>query len=585
MKFEETILSEKLKKALKEYGFLETTPIQEKSIPNIIEGKDIIGQSQTGTGKTAAYSLPILNKMNQDLKKTQAIILCPTRELAVQVVGEIRRFAKYEEGIKALAIYGGESIEKQILALKGGVQIIVGTPGRIMDHMRRKTLKLKDVSMVVLDEADEMLNMGFEEDINTILSQVPEERQTILFSATMNARILGIAKKYLKEPYEIKIPAKELTVDRIEQYAIELKQAMKDEPLTRIIDFNNPKKCVVFCNTKRKVDELMECFRKKGYKAESLHGDVKQDQRERIMKRFKHGDYPILIATDVVARGIDVDDLELVVNYDVPQEEEYYVHRIGRTGRNGNQGKAYTFVVGRERQKLFQIEKYAKTRVFPAEIPNDEEMKEIKKAKLITKIQKIIDEQNGEENEILQDVYQELQQKNAEERVVKALLQLAVGKETIVNRLNTSLPKKKETNNGITVLRKNSKQKEKTNRNNLQQKEKRINNFNQKGKTAESDSKSKGKIMENDSRQKEAVIRSKRFFISLGRMDAIKPKDIVGSITSNTKISGNEIGRIDIMDKFSFVEISDKYEENILLAMNGKTIKGKEVRLELAKNR
>ena len=331
---------------------MEATPIQSKTLEHLLDGKDVIGQSQTGTGKTAAYGLPIINSIDKTNNKVQALILCPTRELALQVVGELRKFAKYEEGVKSLAVYGGEGIEKQIMALKKGVKIIVGTPGRVMDHMRRKTIKLANIKTVVLDEADEMLSMGFEEDIETILKETPEERQTVLFSATLDARIRAIAKKYLNEPVEVKIKAKELTVDKIEQIAIEVKQSMKDEALSRIIDVNNPKKAVIFCNTKRKVDDLIETLRQRGYSAESLHGDIKQIQREIIMKRFKGGEFQILIATDVVARGIDVDELNLVVNYDLPQEEEYYVHRIGRTGRNGAEGKAYTFVVGKEKRKL-----------------------------------------------------------------------------------------------------------------------------------------------------------------------------------------------------------------------------------------
>lgn len=444
MKFEEINLSESVKRALVDYNYVETTLIQEKAIPEIMAGRDVIGLSQTGTGKTAAYSLPILEKIDKDLKKVQALILCPTRELALQVVGEIRKYAKYTENLKSLAVYGGESIERQIISLKKGVQIVVGTPGRIMDHMKRKTLKLKDVQMVVLDEADEMLNMGFEEDINTILSAIEQERQTILFSATMNKRILNIAQKYLKEPYEIKIPAKELTVDKIKQISIQLTQAMKDEALSRIIDLNNPQKCVVFCNTKRKVDDLIEILKRRGYKAESLHGDVKQEQRERIMKKFKTGDYQILIATDVVARGIDVENLELVVNYDVPQEEEYYVHRIGRTGRNGKEGKAYTFVVGREKNKLFEIERYAKTRIEPGEIPTDNEMQAIKSNKILARIQDTVFAEEYLENKMIDEIYNKLQKSGDSEKLTKALLHMAIGGETVINRLNTSLPKEKK---------------------------------------------------------------------------------------------------------------------------------------------
>ena len=369
MTFEELPLNEKTKRALKDAGYVNPTPIQEQAIPVILEGKDFIGQSKTGTGKTASYSLPMIETVDPQSKKVQAIVLCPTRELAVQVADETRKFLKYQEGIKTIAIYGGQSIETQIKMLKKGVQIVIGTPGRIMDHMRRKTLKLDHVKMCVLDEADEMLNMGFEEDVETILKDVPEERQTVLFSATMNKRIMDITKKYLKNPKKVKIQAEELTVNEIEQISISIKEAMKSETLMRLIEVYQPQKAIVFCNTKKRVDDLIEVLKQNHFKAEALHGDIKQSMRERIMKRMRNGEFQILVATDVVARGIDIQDVEFVLNYDVPQEEEYYVHRIGRTGRNGNSGKAFTFVVGKEKSKLQSIKKYSNAKIKEGKIP------------------------------------------------------------------------------------------------------------------------------------------------------------------------------------------------------------------------
>lgn len=363
IKFEELNLSDNIKKALAEMDYIETTPIQAQAIPYILDGKDIIGQSQTGTGKTASYGLPMIEKIDVSNKKVQAIVLCPTRELAVQVTEEIRKFNKYQEGIKCLAIYGGQSIERQITSLKRGIQIVVGTPGRIMDHMRRKTLKLENVKMVVLDEADEMLNMGFEEDIETILKEIDETRQTILFSATMSKEILNVAKKYLKNPVSVKVKSKELTVENIEQTILELKSGMKDEAVMRLIDMYIPRKAIVFCNTKKKVDLLIDVLKSKKYSAEAIHGDIKQIQRDKIIRKLKDGQIQILVATDVAARGIDVKDLDLVINYDIPQEEEYYVHRIGRTGRNGGTGKAFTFVVGKEKNRIYSIQRYANTKM------------------------------------------------------------------------------------------------------------------------------------------------------------------------------------------------------------------------------
>lgn len=518
VKFGELGLSENVLRALDEYGYKEPTPIQVKTIPYIMQGNDVIGQSQTGTGKTASFGLPLIESINTELNKVQAIILCPTRELATQVTGELRKFTKYKEGVKVLAIYGGESIERQIKGLKQGVKIVVGTPGRVMDHLRRRTLKLNSVKMCVLDEADEMLNMGFEEDIETILKEVPSERQTVLFSATMNKRILGITKKYLKEPKNVKIKAKELTVDRIEQISLEVKQAMKDDTVMRLIDLNNPKKAVVFCNTKRKVDDLIEKLKSNGYKAESLHGDIKQAQRDRIMKRFKQGEFQILVATDVVARGIDVDELELVINYDIPQEEEYYVHRIGRTGRNGKIGKAYTFVVGKEKSKIYSIQKYANTKILSGKIPTIEQIKKVKNQKMIDSIQEIIDANKNEESEVNDEILEKLLEKNDIKIVAKALLSLITGKKE--NREAGNF----EFNPGEEI----------------------------------------------------------KLFLNIGKKDKIMVKDIVGSISANTAVSGSDLGKINILDKFSFIEVPGEYVNEILTSMKDKQIKGRDVRIEVA---
>lgn len=518
IKFEEMNLSKEIKRALEEAGYVETTAIQSKTIPEILKGKDVIGQSQTGTGKTASYSLPIIEKIDKQNKNVQAIILAPTRELAVQITEEIRKFTKYEESVKCLAVYGGEQIDRQIKALKKGVKIVVGTPGRIMDHMRRKTLKLENIKMVVLDEADEMLNMGFEEDINTILSETPEERQTVLFSATMNTRILNIAKKYLKNPVNIKIKAKQLTVDKIEQISLELKQGMKDEIVMRLIDINNPKKAVIFCNTKKKADNLIEVLKQKGYKAECLHGDVKQAQRQRIMNRLKDGDFKILVATDVVARGIDVDELELVINYDIPQDEEYYVHRIGRTGRNGNKGKAYTFVVGRERNKIKGIEKYANTKLLLGKLPTIEQVNKVRDMKLVERIEKSIDENTYEQNTSNKRILEMLLEENDIEEIAKAMLSL-------INRKSNKIAQKS----------------------------------NKYGKD-------------------EMV----KLFINVGKKDKIMNKDIVGSIAGNSAIPGDQIGKIKLLDKFSFVEIPGEYVDEVLNGMKDKEIKGRKCNIEVA---
>ena len=355
MKFEELQISDKIIRAVTDMGFEETTPIQAEAIPAVMDGEDIIGQAQTGTGKTAAFGIPMLERIDPKVKNIQSLVLCPTRELAIQVADEVRKLAKFMHGIKVVPIYGGQDIVKQIRSLKSGVQIVIGTPGRVMDHMRRKTVKFEHVSMVVLDEADEMLNMGFRDDIETILQGIPDERQTVLFSATMPRPIMEIAGKYQKNARVIKVVRKELTVRNIEQYYFDVRPKSKEEVLSRLLDIYNPNLSIVFCNTKKQVDELVTGLVGRGYFAEGLHGDMKQQQRDRVMNGFRKGRTDILVATDVAARGIDVDDVDVVFNYDLPQDEEYYVHRIGRTGRAGRNGLAFSFVVGREVYKLKRV--------------------------------------------------------------------------------------------------------------------------------------------------------------------------------------------------------------------------------------
>ena len=321
VRFEEMGLSEEIQKAVRYMGFEEASPIQAKAIPAMISGIDLIGQAQTGTGKTAAFGIPLLEKVDPKLKKLQAIVLCPTRELAIQVADEIRNLSRYMHGIKVLPIYGGQDIVKQIRSLKSGTQIVIGTPGRVMDHMRRKTMKLDFVHTVVLDEADEMLNMGFREDIEFVLSGVPEERQTVLFSATMPKPIMEITKKFQNNAKVIKVTKKELTVPNIEQYYYDVKPKKKEEVLSRLLDIYSPRLSVVFCNTKKQVDLLVNALLGRGYFAAGLHGDMKQEQRDRVMQGFRTGKTEILVATDVAARGIDVDEVEAVFNYDLPQAD------------------------------------------------------------------------------------------------------------------------------------------------------------------------------------------------------------------------------------------------------------------------
>ncbi|MDW5549306.1 DEAD/DEAH box helicase [Methanosarcina sp.] len=409
-------------------GFEETTTIQAQSIPYMLEGRDVIGQAPTGTGKTAAFGITVLERIDPKKKELQAVILCPTRELAIQVAGEIKKISKYKKGIEILPIYGGQPIDRQIKALKKDVQIITGTPGRVMDHLNRRTLKMEGVKIIILDEADEMLDMGFREDIETIITKIPKQRQTIFFSATMPKAILDLTKKYQNNPQFIKLVHKEMTVPNVEQFYIEVKQQAKPEALARLIDYYNLKLSLVFCNTKKRVDELVENLKMRGYLAEGLHGDMQQKQRDIVMSRFRRRDIDVLVATDVAARGIDVGDLEAVFNYDIPTDDEYYVHRIGRTARAGKAGLAFTFVIGKEVYRIRQIQQFTKTKIIAKRIPSVSDVEEIRTNIILETVKDTVDAGNlGEYSNLVEKLIQE---EYTSLEVAAALLKIMIDKES-----------------------------------------------------------------------------------------------------------------------------------------------------------
>jgi ATP-dependent RNA helicase DeaD len=533
LNFKDLGLSKEIMKAIEEMGFEEASHIQAKAIPEALKGNDIIGQSQTGTGKTAAFGIPILERINGDSKKLQSVILCPTRELAVQVSEEIKRLSKHKRGVNVLPIYGGQSIDRQIQALKRGVQIVIGTPGRVLDHINRGTIKMDTVNMVVLDEADEMLDMGFIEDIESILKNTPETRQTILFSATLPPDILKITKRYQKDPVEVKVVHKNLTVPSIEQFYYEVKEKAKSEVLSRLIDIHNPKLSLVFCNTKRRVDELVEQLQARGYSADALHGDLKQAQRDRVMNKFRNGLVEILVATDVAARGIDVDDVEIVFNFDVPQDEEYYVHRIGRTGRAGRTGKAFTFVVGRDIFKLRDIMRYANTKIILQAVPTASDVEEIKSTLFIEKIKNTIEE--GHLSNFTRMIEGMLDDDISSLDIAAALLKMTMGDNS-----------KKEVDQ-------------------------------QQQRQSEPDA-----YYENTGAKESGMA---RLFINIGKAQGIGVRDIVGAIAGETGLSGKLIGTIDVYDKYTFVEIPREYASDVISVMKNNQIKGKKINIEPANSR
>lgn len=521
--FEQLNLSKRVMSALKEMGFEEPTPIQAEAIPLLMEQQDVIGQAQTGTGKTAAFGIPIIEKLNPRYRGVQALILTPTRELAIQVAEEISKVGRFKE-VKTLPIYGGQPIERQIRALRFGVQVVIGTPGRILDHLNRKTLRLDKIKMLVLDEADEMLDMGFIEDIETILKATPEDRQTLLFSATMAEEIQRLAKNYLREPRMITVSKDELTVPLIDQVYYEVREKDRLEALCRILDTSDTTLAIIFCRTKRGVDDLVNGLHARGYQAEGLHGDLSQTQRNRVMKKFRDGKVEILVATDVAARGLDVENVSHVINYEVPQDPESYVHRIGRTGRAGRSGVAITLVVPREYRQLRLIEKIAKTRITRGQLPSIADVAERQRDFIKGKIREMAIKGNLElYRQLVADLVNEFDPADVAAAAVK---------------LAFDLPE-----------------------NELDDVEQAEINFGDTG--AES-----GMV---------------RFFMNVGRDDELRPQDLVKFIAEEAGIPGNTVGRIRIYDRFTFVEVPEQHAERVLYSLHRNEIRGRKVNVEPAK--
>lgn len=546
LKFEELSLSQEIQKAVEDLGYEEATSIQSQTIPLLLQGRDIIGQSQTGSGKTAAFGIPVLEKIRPEEREPQALILCPTRELAIQVAEELKKLGKYKRGIFSLPIYGGQSIERQISSLRRGVQIVIGTPGRVIDHLDRGTLKLSKVNTLVLDEADRMLDMGFIEDVERILSQVEADHQTVLFSATMPGPILDLTRKYQKNPEMVKVAHQELTVPTIDQVYYELREAMKLEALSRLLDVNDFTLSMVFCNTKRMVDEVVSHLQARGYSSEGLHGDMKQNQRDRVMDKFKKGTVEILVATDVAARGLDITGVEAVFNYDLPQDEESYVHRIGRTGRAGKSGKSFTFVVGKEIYRLRDIQRYAKIKIPRGTLPTLGEVQEAKYNVFLDDIRATLDE--GSLERYVDLVEQLIQEDYSAMEIAAALMKMGLPDEqeqNVPDDLNETYDR-------------------------YERGDRRSGGYGGGGYGG-------GEIRSINGRV--------RLFINAGRMQGITPRDLVGAIAGESGMPGKMIGDIRILDSFSFVEIPDKFAGRVIESMRHAEIRGKRVNVEIAKDK
>jgi ATP-dependent RNA helicase DeaD len=606
IKFSDLGISEEILRAVEEMGYTQPSPIQLQAIPFVLQGRDVIGQAQTGTGKTAAFAIPIIDLVDPDFIKPQAIILCPTRELAVQVEGEIQKLAKYHRKISSVAIYGGESIDKQIRVLKKGVQIVVGTPGRVQDHINRGTLKLQDAGIIVLDEADEMLDMGFRDDIEAIIQEMPAERQTVFFSATMAKPILDLTRKYQKDPEIIKVAKNELTVSKIDQVFYEVKQSLKMELMARLMNLNNYALSVVFCNTKRMTDEVTESLGARGILAEALHGDLSQAQRDKVMGKFRKGLCTVLVATDVAARGIDVDNVEAVFNFDIPLDEEYYVHRIGRTGRAGKSGTAITFITGRrEAMKLKDLERYTKAPINKMTPPSVSELVDLKKTQLIKDVYRVLAKE--EDTSLFEaTIAQMLGEGLTQEQISLGLLKMVMG---------DTVKEMKDQDFGIEAPAYGDRRREGGREGG---RESRYGDRREGGRgerygdrrEAPRGGERFGDRREAPSRGGDRFERGSRFsdrkegqgprdfapraerardenmtrlFLNLGKKDFIRPADIVGAIAGESGLTGKSIGGIDIFDNFSFVDVPHKDAEHVVRVMKNNTIKGRTVSMEISK--
>lgn len=501
-------------------GFEAPTPIQERAIPVLLSGNDLVAQAQTGTGKTAAFALPMIEQLDVERPVPQALVLAPTRELAIQVAEAIYTLGR-ERALRVLPIYGGQPIDRQLRSLRRGVHVVVGTPGRLLDHLRRGTLDLSAVRLVVLDEADEMLAMGFIEDVEAILQALPTERQTGLFSATIPPPIAALSRKYLKNPQRVAIEAAQRTVALTRQTYYEVMPAHKVDALARILDMETPGSTIVFCRTRQEVDNLGEALRARGYLAESIHGEMGQPERDRVMRRFREGQADLLIATDVAARGLDIESVTHVINYDVPWDADSYIHRIGRTGRAGRAGEAITLISPRERRQLYLIERGTGVRIKPMRLPTAADIaarrRELFKQSILERVQA------GDLDEFLMTV-EELSEEHDPAEVAAAALKLLWEQ--------------------------------------------------QKGRAVD--------VQPLDGDGERPEVGMTRLFLTAGRNQGVRPGDLVGAISNEAGIPGNSIGAIDIMDNCAFVEVPEDVAQEVIEALSRTKLRGRRVRVHPA---
>jgi len=524
--FRDLGLPPELLRAVEELGYEQPTPIQAGAIPPLLEGRDMLGQAQTGTGKTAAFALPLLAKLDLGLKAVQAIVLTPTRELAMQVAEAVRAYGKYvgKRGVHVLPVYGGQPMHIQRKALRSGVHVVIGTPGRVKDHLERGSLNLHCVSFFGLDEADEMLNMGFLDDVEWILDQAPAERQIALFSATLPRQIRRVAEKHLKDVADVKIEHKTLTVENTEQQSVRVGRYEKREALERLLEVDDYEAVLIFVGTQRGAGELAEHLQGRGLQAECIHGGMNQSQRDAVVKRLRGRMIQFLVATDVAARGLDVEHIELVVNFDLPRDQEVYVHRVGRTGRMGRVGRSITFWQHRDRYMLQSIERFIGQRMEPIRVPGRAEMLDRRRARFAEKIRTVAAAEPDGDTEAFLDLVGVLASENelTLSRVAAAAARIAWGEAPLTAEPDPHADTRREP-----------------------------------GETTE-------------------------IVIPIGKLNQVRPKDIVGAIAGESKLPGHVVGDIRILDKVTFVTVPTQHAQKILAALEGARICGRNVRPRLA---
>ncbi|HWI50729.1 MAG TPA: DEAD/DEAH box helicase [Symbiobacteriaceae bacterium] len=523
-------------KALDAMGFEEPSPIQAQAIPLLLTGRDVIGQAQTGTGKTAAFAIPLLQRVSPDAQRPQALVLAPTRELALQVAEEVAKIGRHMR-VRELAVYGGSPIDRQIRALRAGVQVVIGTPGRVMDHIERGTLKLDQIRMFILDEADEMLDMGFVEDIESIMSHLPADRQTVCFSATMPDPIVRITRRYMKDPVRVSVAQQEVFAPQIEQAYFEIRERDKVDVLTRIIDHEAVSRGIIFCRTKRGCDDLASALQARGYMAEAIHGDLNQAQRNRVLTRFKEGQIELLIATDVAARGIDVENVTHVINYDIAQSPEDHVHRIGRTGRAGKEGTAFTLVHPRETRYMKVVERVTKTRIPLRRVPTATDVAERALDQLSDRIGMMVGQGASQDPRFMDMAMKLLEQHDPQQLVASLVAGMAESRSAGGGLAGATAPEGRGRPQGP------------------------AGDFPETGAEA-------GYV---------------RLFINIGARHRVTPAHFVRTIATEADISGGLIGAIDIHDDFTFVEVPRDVAHTVLGAMKNASIQGRSVHAEPAR--